>query len=288
VSYSGEFNYNPVSGYGYGLISNSLGNYQYAPTPYYQILQPGGSPVNFDATPVTLAGATNGVSFASTAPSLGEASIVTSSYSETDATYVGFSVLYRITIHAADMAQADAIATMLAHAGGVGGSASGHWSASVTGFASASVSAATGDFLGSRDFVRVMNQRCSTAYYAPDSSGCGAGDYSLQMLYARGDTFRYGNPDNVQTGDPLDFHATISLGAISASNVGGGPGSANAMIDPTIKFSKALQGYNFTVSSGGAPLAISFVPEPAQWALMIGGFGLAGGAARRRRTTAIA
>ena len=33
---------------------------------------------------------------------------------------------------------------------------------------------------------------------------------------------------------------------------------------------------------------VTAVPEPATWALMIGGFGLAGGALRRRRTTAAA
>ncbi len=283
--YSGEFNYHPVSGYGYGAISNSLGNYQYGATPYYYIYQPGAAPVGFGSTPVTFAGAGNGVSFASTAPALGEASISASSYTTTDATYVGFSVLYRITLHAADMAQADAIAAALAAAGGVGGSASGHWSTSIAGHASASVSASTGDFLGSRDLVRVMNQRCSSYVYAPDLSGCGSGDYTLQMLYARGDGFRYGDPDNVQAGDPLDFHATVFIGALSNTNLGG-PGSAAAMIDPKIKFSQALQGYNFTATSGGSPLAISFVPEPAQWALTIGGFAMAGGVARRRRRIA--
>lgn len=34
--------------------------------------------------------------------------------------------------------------------------------------------------------------------------------------------------------------------------------------------------------------AVGTVPEPASWAMLIGGFGLAGGAARRRRTTTIA
>ncbi|MGZ6020926.1 MAG: PEPxxWA-CTERM sorting domain-containing protein, partial [Phenylobacterium sp.] len=39
---------------------------------------------------------------------------------------------------------------------------------------------------------------------------------------------------------------------------------------------------NISVNGGGA------VPEPASWALMIGGFGLAGAALRRRRQVALA
>jgi hypothetical protein len=40
------------------------------------------------------------------------------------------------------------------------------------------------------------------------------------------------------------------------------------------------------IASGFLSLTPQSVPEPAQWALIIGGFGMAGGAMRRRRTTA--
>ncbi|MGZ3376624.1 MAG: PEPxxWA-CTERM sorting domain-containing protein, partial [Phenylobacterium sp.] len=43
-----------------------------------------------------------------------------------------------------------------------------------------------------------------------------------------------------------------------------------------------LENFAFSVAGGGA------VPEPASWALMIGGFGLAGAALRRRRQVALA
>lgn len=46
---------------------------------------------------------------------------------------------------------------------------------------------------------------------------------------------------------------------------------------------------NFSAAAGiGEVLAISFVPEPASWALLITGFGAIGVAARRRRQTAVA
>lgn len=38
---------------------------------------------------------------------------------------------------------------------------------------------------------------------------------------------------------------------------------------------------------GGVSLSITAVPEPTSWALMIGGFGLAGAALRRRRAVAV-
>ena len=44
----------------------------------------------------------------------------------------------------------------------------------------------------------------------------------------------------------------------------------------------------FVYAGRGAPVATAAVPEPASWAMMIGGFGLAGAALRRRPTRAIA
>lgn len=56
-------------------------------------------------------------------------------------------------------------------------------------------------------------------------------------------------------------------------------------------FLAGLNTLTFTVTDGGAPSALlvsglagtASVPEPAAWALMLGGFGLAGAAMRRRR-----
>ena len=41
---------------------------------------------------------------------------------------------------------------------------------------------------------------------------------------------------------------------------------------------------NFHVTGTVADATVAGVPEPASWALMIGGFGLAGATLRRRRT----
>jgi hypothetical protein len=43
--------------------------------------------------------------------------------------------------------------------------------------------------------------------------------------------------------------------------------------------------YNYGLASGSATFVQTGVPEPATWAMMLGGFGLLGGAVRRRRTS---
>ena len=47
-------------------------------------------------------------------------------------------------------------------------------------------------------------------------------------------------------------------------------------------------GFSFGQTSSTFDFEVSAVPEPATWALMISGFGLAGAALRRRRTAALA
>ena len=44
---------------------------------------------------------------------------------------------------------------------------------------------------------------------------------------------------------------------------------------------------NFGDNSGSFRITVSDAPEPASWALMLGGFGLVGGAMRSRRSTAV-
>lgn len=44
-----------------------------------------------------------------------------------------------------------------------------------------------------------------------------------------------------------------------------------------------LNGYGFESTAGTAITATSAIPEPATWALMIGGFGMVGGTMRRRK-----
>ena len=70
----------------------------------------------------------------------------------------------------------------------------------------------------------------------------------------------------------------------------GGQASASAdpyfFIDPT--FAAEHPGYTLSFSPFAGNDAIASVPEPATWALMIGGFGLAGAALRRRHATVTA
>jgi hypothetical protein len=81
---------------------------------------------------------------------------------------------------------------------------------------------------------------------------------------------------------------------IQAGGLGHGVSEFNGMIDPMISFDLG-SGYDFSgltldvapdaqppVTAGGG------VPEPASWALMIAGFGLAGAALRRRRRAVVA
>jgi hypothetical protein len=74
-----------------------------------------------------------------------------------------------------------------------------------------------------------------------------------------------------------------------AISVIGYHGSASGFIDPFItidpSFANASQ-YSVVFSSGtGNPVAAA-VPEPAEWAMLLIGFGFAGGALRSRRSTA--
>ena len=87
-------------------------------------------------------------------------------------------------------------------------------------------------------------------------------------------------------GLPLIFTPIGAIGAANPTCSTGGVltlGQSEAFgfgLDRAGFYGNDSTGVNFTVSS--------FVPEPAQWALMIGGFGLVGAASRRRRNAAIA
>jgi hypothetical protein len=77
----------------------------------------------------------------------------------------------------------------------------------------------------------------------------------------------------------------ITMFVTVAASTGGHNLSSDsfAMADPTLSLSPAdlAAGYSIVLS----PNLLAGVPEPASWALMIGGFGLTGAALRRRRAT---
>jgi hypothetical protein len=95
------------------------------------------------------------------------------------------------------------------------------------------------------------------------------GDGGTVRFYANGDTANFFdfdfNSDTMLTSFDLPFRNVTSLSFIGQS-------TAFYQID------------NVNVSLAGSSGA---VPEPATWAMMIGGFGLVGGAMRRRRNTGV-
>lgn len=110
---------------------------------------------------------------------------------------------------------------------------------------------------------------------------CEAGDYpgddlSLSFTLAAGSTFTLASwlyADDVSVGT-VNFFNTAKVSGVSVSN-GGTLTSASGAL-------QALPGGGY-----GYPAAVeSAVPEPATWALMIGGFGMIGGAMRRRTAVA--
>lgn len=83
--------------------------------------------------------------------------------------------------------------------------------------------------------------------------------------------------------------APVTITAETAAN---GAITYNGMLD----YADAVQGQPFTLSlaaqvrrGGSLSTSVSYVagavPEPASWAMMIGGFGVVGGSLRRRRTS---
>lgn len=98
-------------------------------------------------------------------------------------------------------------------------------------------------------------------------------DFTLQA----GDTFTllsYLSFINLRDGE-FDFYNTAKLSGITVTGT-----------DATITSASGALQRNADGSFGYAPLAIQGVPEPANWAMMIGGFGVIGGMSRRRQRQA--
>lgn len=86
----------------------------------------------------------------------------------------------------------------------------------------------------------------------------------------------------------LPFSISLNQAAISAIGTGGGVFEISGRVTSPVNFG-AAQPDQFILAGQAQPSLIietsagAAVPEPASWALMIGGFGLAGAALRRRR-----
>ena len=87
------------------------------------------------------------------------------------------------------------------------------------------------------------------------------------------DPFSPFNPTYAQDHERYDLTPYIANGSTSLTF-----NTANASLDDNIFLAALLISGNATVTSG--------VPEPATWAMMITGFGMIGGAMRRRKATA--
>jgi hypothetical protein len=101
----------------------------------------------------------------------------------------------------------------------------------------------------------------------------GFGDLDVDESY----TFNIFYGAGANRADALSLLSEVSPELYSLGQSSGGEGPANNL--PTYVF--AFNGV------GGEVVVPPGVPEPASWAMMVGGFGLAGCALRRRRTVAV-
>lgn len=127
------------------------------------------------------------------------------------------------------------------------------------------------------------------------------GDTFIAFVAPTAGRYRYTATFNVQDVNPsgvaIDLIKTTSGGLpliftpIGAIN-GGIPifttsGQFTLGASEAFGFGLNRAGVYFNDSTGVQFTVQSFVPEPAQWALMVGGFGLLGAAARRRRSKTV-
>ena len=142
----------------------------------------------------------------------------------------------------------------------------GNWSLDINGWAPGQIS---------QSFATVAGQTYNVSF-AFSRNVAGAGNPATAVVSAGGQTFNVSAANNGAFGS--GYHMAWQTGAFSF--VGNG--------SPTTISLAATNGSNggvffdkVSVTTEG--LGATAVPEPAAWALMIGGFGLAGATLRRRR-----
>ena len=231
------------------------------------------------------------------------ASVLTSAQAEwANPAKAGMTYSYLFHITATDMAAADALSALVDY-NPFQLKAVGSYAVSASGSGVAGVGITSG-YLGvplipPNGFTEFRCDPGGYVYQGGVSSGCGNSTFSVDVGIVRA-SHLYFNNDPAQVGSALDFYGEVSIYAFAqAGNVGSavdpapgtlnGPaavsGLASAFIDPVFKLPGSLNGYSFVINgAGGQQQALGFVPEPAQWAMLIGGFGLIGGYARTRRS----
>ena len=142
----------------------------------------------------------------------------------------------------------------------IGGSAQGP-SIATFGFTTSGspvVTAGLNDFFkkGSGGNFNGLNPKPNTCFYS--GNNCNGG----------------GNTDVRPTDAPVNGTFKLTFGALPA---------LVTLSNFATRFQRTGPNYNGSASGIGNPVAVVPVPEPATWAMMIGGFGLVGGALRRRR-----
>jgi hypothetical protein len=145
----------------------------------------------------------------------------------------------------------------------IGGTAQGP-SIAVFGFSksgSATVAAGLGDFFqkGSGGNFNGLSPTPNTCFFS--GNNCNGG----------------GNTDLRATDAPVNGTFTLAFGSLPA---------LVTLSNFATRFQRTGANFNGSASGFGTPVEVVGVPEPATWAMMIGGFGLLGSVARRRRRTA--
>lgn len=277
LTVNGAFNYHDTgndSQYGnYGVIGSANG------APYWaDFTNDDSAPHNAVTGTTSFGNADSGVSFGFVLPGAGDPKVTVSTQKTIAGnTSLSASISYMLKLHTDDgaMATLNALLAQDSHLT----TASGNLTLSYTGYGQAQADVFTGFGLNGNQ----LNFYCAN-YPDTSQAGCGDSNYQIPMIWVAGDTF--------EGGDAHDFYSQISIGA-GAYLTPGYEGSAYAMIDPTITFSDAfnqaisnLPDGSITYSVAGQDTPLGEVPEPASWAMMVGGFALLGATLRRRRTTA--
>ncbi|MBO9715199.1 MAG: PEP-CTERM sorting domain-containing protein [Sphingomonas sp.] len=104
-----------------------------------------------------------------------------------------------------------------------------------------------------------------------------------------GQTLNYTQDFLVHPGEIFQVRLDANISSYVLTGAAGGYAYGMATADPYFHFSGSSPGYTLTFSPGVSNVPSGFalpgaVPEPATWAMMLGGFALAGGMLRRRRT----